>query len=962
MERVTLSKIRRSTQRRFIGQHRRTLLAGAVILGSVILPVVGSDVAGAAPTLTSITSLKFHPTFGGTSVHSVVLSNGSIVVDNSRDGSVIQMNADGTNQRVWATGLLGLGGMVTYTVQTSPLQEFIYIAHAGNGNTQLGGVYRFNADGTGQINLSDAAIINPQDVATDATGNVYVADSGSQTAASQLFQLTFSNSWGLSSVASLASQQFPSSASLNSVTVDPVSGDIFVSDQWNSWIDRVTLPGPNNQPPATMSNWARTYLPDALTISGSNLLIGDSLNQLYNPQVRSLALSNGAATTLTDMPQGVYTDLTVAPSGLAGVSAGSLFIGEQSLVNDPANPGQWTGEGVLLHASSDGSNQIKIAIGSNAGTSRFSALAWDGATGKLLVADEWLGTVYAENADGSNPAALITGWSNDGLDYITHLAVDATSGTIFVGSLDGTVRSFTANGGTEAQGTLLTGGLVPSGVTAMAVVGTQLLLGNYSGIVAAPIGSNNFATWASPGAVSAMTLATDGRLYATTSDSTMWSYAADGTDGKMFTLPNNSVPRAISSDALGRIFITDSSYGLVEASSLGITPFVLDNSQNYLGTANDASGHVFVADSLDVNALAIEAPPTVTSLVSATGTSGVNSSITINGTGLSNATVVDWLQNGSVASWNPPSAVSASHLTVSVPTYLAPGTYNIVVVTPGGPSALSNSSVFTELSGPPIVSSAYPSSGSINGGTSVTLYGQYFSGVTAVSFGGRPATAFIVNSGNSITAVAPASTTGGTVDIRVTSARGTSSIAAYDRFTYTGPLITAVSPSFGRSVGGDLVTITGVGLSTVTQIRFGTTAVGAGAFTVQTSTKIVVKSPAHGAGFVQLVATGLQGSSALSIAPTPPNGFTYQGLPTVTKLLPKTIPHGFAKTVVITGTGFLGASKVMVGTATATIKPGGTSTSMTILTKALPKGSYGVLVTTASGTSVKTVASTLTVS
>ncbi|MEI6700878.1 MAG: IPT/TIG domain-containing protein, partial [Actinomycetota bacterium] len=219
-----------------------------------------------------------------------------------------------------------------------------------------------------------------------------------------------------------------------------------------------------------------------------------------------------------------------------------------------------------------------------------------------------------------------------------------------------------------------------------------------------------------------------------------------------------------------------------------------------------------------------------------------------------------------------------------------------------------------------------------------------------------------VHSGTSITATAPASKTGGIVDIRVTSARGTSSIVAFDRFTYTGPLITSVTPSFGRAVGGDFVTINGVGLSSVTQIRFGTTVVGTSAFTVHTATKIVVKSPAHGAGFVQLVATGNQGSSALSVTPNPPNGYTYQGVPTVTKLLPKVIPHGTAKTLVITGTGFLGATKVMIGTTVATIKPGTTATSITVVTKALPKGSFGVLVTTASGTSIKTPASTLTAS
>jgi large repetitive protein len=70
------------------------------------------------------------------------------------------------------------------------------------------------------------------------------------------------------------------------------------------------------------------------------------------------------------------------------------------------------------------------------------------------------------------------------------------------------------------------------------------------------------------------------------------------------------------------------------------------------------------------------------------------------------------------------------------------------------------------------------------GGDSVEITGSGFSGATAVNFGTTPATSFTLNSDTSITAVAPAGTSGTTVDITVVTPAGTSATSAADQLSY----------------------------------------------------------------------------------------------------------------------------------------------------------------------------------
>jgi|GEM_PF-1297635 len=84
----------------------------------------------------------------------------------------------------------------------------------------------------------------------------------------------------------------------------------------------------------------------------------------------------------------------------------------------------------------------------------------------------------------------------------------------------------------------------------------------------------------------------------------------------------------------------------------------------------------------------------------------------------------------------------------------------------------------------PAITAVAPTAATDLGGTPITITGLYFTGTTAVKFGGTDAASFTVLSDTTIVATSPAGTTGNTVSIRVTTPGGTSTNVAADDFTY----------------------------------------------------------------------------------------------------------------------------------------------------------------------------------
>jgi hypothetical protein len=126
--------------------------------------------------------------------------------------------------------------------------------------------------------------------------------------------------------------------------------------------------------------------------------------------------------------------------------------------------------------------------------------------------------------------------------------------------------------------------------------------------------------------------------------------------------------------------------------------------------------------------------------------------------------------------------------------------YRLVATNEAGTKAGKDMSFRTA---PPTLTGLNPESGPSVGGTTVTITGTNFAGVTQVKFGAVDAESFTVESETSISAVSPAGT--GVVDVTVTTPVGTSTTSAADEYLYTqGPELTGAEESgegsFGESV------------------------------------------------------------------------------------------------------------------------------------------------------------------
>ncbi|MGH7027797.1 putative Ig domain-containing protein [Brevundimonas sp.] len=205
-------------------------------------------------------------------------------------------------------------------------------------------------------------------------------------------------------------------------------------------------------------------------------------------------------------------------------------------------------------------------------------------------------------------------------------------------------------------------------------------------------------------------------------------------------------------------------------------------------------------------------PPTVTSISPASGPSSGGGAVTITGTNFTGATAVTFGATAA-ASFTVNSATS---ITATSPANSA-GTYDITVTTAGGTSATSAADQYTFVAAP-TVTALSPTAGPTGGGTTVIITGTGFSaapGTGAVRFGVTNAS-YTINSNTQITATSPAGT--GTVDVRVSTAGGTSATSAADQFTYVAPPTApaVLSPAEGEFRAARDVNLTGTAQANAT--------------------------------------------------------------------------------------------------------------------------------------------------
>ncbi|MER8157207.1 IPT/TIG domain-containing protein [Streptomyces sp. NPDC094472] len=156
--------------------------------------------------------------------------------------------------------------------------------------------------------------------------------------------------------------------------------------------------------------------------------------------------------------------------------------------------------------------------------------------------------------------------------------------------------------------------------------------------------------------------------------------------------------------------------------------------------------------------------PFKSALSTSAGPLGGGNTVTINGTGLSTATAVNF--GGTAAT---PTIVSDSQITAVVPAGAAAGAVGVSVTTAGG----SNNGFSYTYVDTPTVTGFTPTSGPPSGGTAVTITGTNLSTTQSVTFGGIAASFTVIND-TSLAAVSPPTADGspGPADITVTTLAG----------------------------------------------------------------------------------------------------------------------------------------------------------------------------------------------
>ena len=183
-------------------------------------------------------------------------------------------------------------------------------------------------------------------------------------------------------------------------------------------------------------------------------------------------------------------------------------------------------------------------------------------------------------------------------------------------------------------------------------------------------------------------------------------------------------------------------------------------------------------------------------------------------------------------------------------TAAAPQNYVITAHNAVSPDATASYSLtISDVISTPTVTSVTPVSGSLSGGTLITINGTGFTDPPTVTVDGSNCTQVTFISSTSISCITPAGSTGVAKNIVVTnpdSGSGTGTAL----YTYTVPIsaptVTSLQPAYGPEAGGTLITITGTGF-----IDSPTVTLGGGSCTQVTfisSTKIRCFTPSGMAG------------------------------------------------------------------------------------------------------------------
>ncbi|WP_323100182.1 IPT/TIG domain-containing protein [Intrasporangium sp. YIM S08009] len=307
--------------------------------------------------------------------------------------------------------------------------------------------------------------------------------------------------------------------------------------------------------------------------------------------------------------------------------------------------------------------------------------------------------------------------------------------------------------------------------------------------------------------------------------------------------------------------------------------------------------------------------------------------------------------------------ISATRIRVTTPARPAGVVYVRVSNAAGfSPQTLRSTFAFDAV---PTLTRLSTTSGTTKGGTSVTLTGTGLTRASAVRFGTTSAPIVARVSSTQLRVTAPAHTAG-LVDVRATTPGGTSAAVTATRFRYSAPAtpaapspttlpaVTKLSTSAGPTAGAQTLTISGLRLTGVTSVLFGTTRTTK--VTQVSAGTIRVVTPARPAGTVDVRVTSKAGTSPVVAA----GRYRYEAMPTVTKVSPSSGPSRGGTVVTLTGTNLGYATSVFFGSTRVLQVTRVSATTLRVTAPAHAAGTVWIRATSAGGWSAVSPATTYT--
>jgi hypothetical protein len=567
-----------------------------------------------------------------------------------------------------------------------------------------------------------------------------------------------------------------------------------------------------------------------------------------------------------------------------------------------------------LDSKSETAVAVKVPDGLPLGATDVTIISDGGTSNKIsftVVAKPTI-TNFAPPAGPAGTHVIITGTSLDGASKVVFGTVDGAFTPMSATQLDAVVPASATSGKVK----VVTPGGEALSATDFIVKGAPVIasFSPASGIAGTEvtITGQNFAA---PGAAvkfgatlaTTITVNSDTEIKATvpagavTGKISVTTIAGTGTSATDFIVPITPIVVSFTpgSGPVGTM-VAIAGFNFTNASSVkfnvtesGVGNFTVNSATQITAKvpAGATNGVVTVTTPLGMGSssasFSIQDLPIVASFTPTSGAIGDN--VTITGTNFINVSSVKF--NTTEVSAANFTVNSSTQITAKVPAGAGNGV--ITVTTPAGGGSSSTS--FTII-GAPTVTSFTPTSGII--GATVTITGTGFTGATSVKFNTTEVGAanFTVNSATQITATVPTSASSGVITVTTPAGAGSSSAL----FTIIGaPTVTSFTPTSGAV--GINVTITGTNLTGASSVKFNATEVGAGNFTVNSSTQIIAKVPVGATnGIITITTPAGSGSSATSFTVIPP--------PTVTAFTPAS--GAVAQSVVITGTSFLSVTAV----------------------------------------------------